>query len=538
VEDILGRKLPAKVELRGRDGDLTNAAGAPSGTAILTQPVGDWDAYIYVYDNGVPILSEVQKVAVVKGKTSLVSVKILEGSGGQRRLSAFDQDHDGALDRVELAMGTRPDSAASVPGMKTLDWDSSVLKGGGQWYVGEMHAHSNYGIGSESVAELVRRAERSGLDFMCITDRNSLEAAMDPDHQSDRVVLVPAMEWGSDEKGVALIYGPRTFPGVAETYEEAQALSYRVQAQGGAFVVAHPLFGTAPWQWGVRHVNAIEVWCRDWRAVPPLFPEMLNDTMRARAPKSANGRPGKPLYSIARAASTPEFSANGQAALFWDMETVRGLRASVIAGSYSVGPHVKLAAPATYVYANEKSVNGILEGIRLGRTFVSSSVDGPQVYFWADLKDETWENGGDLTVDMGMGGFIPLHTPTRFVVEVFGANGKRLEVLRNGRPIRSFLIEGTGSFSLYSFIETPDTFAVYRVRIVEPGTEKENTWGRLEMLAMTSPIYAYDIITVDETSDSEAWVVNIESDVLSPEDLQDYLPNFSTQWEQAPVWEL
>jgi hypothetical protein len=530
VANIVGQALRAKVELRDPDGTVQNAAEAPLGAANLSQAVGVWDGYVYVYDNDVPILSDVRRVKVSRGKTALVSVEILEGSAGSRPLHAFDQDHDMALDSVEVAMGTRPDSAASVPGMETLDWASPVLKEGAGWYVGDLHAHSSYGIGSESIAELVRRAERSGLDFLSITDRNSLESVRDSDYRSDKVVLVPGMEWGTDEKGVALIYGPRTFPGPANSYAEAQATSLRVQAQGGIFVVAHPCYPNMPWQWGVQHVNAVEAWCRDWRDVPPLFPQMLDDKMRSRAPQLPDGRPGKPLYSIARAASTAGYSANGQAAIFWDMETARGLRASAIGGSYSMGPKVPLAEPATYVYASEKSAEGILAGLRLGRTFVSKGLDGPRVHFWADWMGDSWHEKS--LVDSGIGGVVPLNVMTQFIVEVFGATGKRLEVLLNGLPIRSKIVEGDGAFT---FVWTQSSFGVFRVRIVEPATDEG--WGFVNMLAMTSPIYAYNVIPVSGAAGGDVWL-NIESEHWSAEEKRDYLPSDPSRWELAPDWKL
>ena len=110
------------------------------------------------------------------------------------------------------------------------------------------------------------------------------------------------MEWGSDEQGVGLIYGPRTYPSLSTSFEQAQAMLFRLQAQGGIFVVAHPCFGTAPWQWGLSYVNGVEAWCRPWRDVPPLWMDRLSAQTRER-------RDGKLIQSIAMAAATVSLSA-------------------------------------------------------------------------------------------------------------------------------------------------------------------------------------------------------------------------------------
>lgn len=487
VSDVVGRPLPAIIHFR-RDGRVVSKVRVPSGTAKATLPIGPCSAYVYVIEDGTPILVEVKKLDIQRDETSFIMVTLLEGSAGKRKLSDFDSDHDLALDRVELEAGTDPLSAASVPGFERYDWPSPVLSNKSRWYRGELHAHSRYGVGSESVGELVRRAERLGLDFLAITDRNTLQAASDPEFQSKSVVLIPAMEWGNDEMGVALIYTPLTFPDVTASIPEAQALCIRVQAQGGVFCVAHPLFPSSEWQWGLGHVNAIEVWCRHWREPPPTTITRLDPSLLTR-------RRGRLTQSIAIAAATPGFSANGQASVFWDHELSRGLRASVIAGSHTASPKVPMGEPLTYIYAHEKSLNSIMEGLRLGRTIVSSSVDGPRIRFLADVND-------DKTIDAGVGEVIPAYLPTRFFVKVDRAKNKRLEVLQDGRPFRSTVLDSNKV--LYSFLVTPKIFTVYRVRIVERATRFG--FGSVDVLAMTSPIYVHPHVPEYFEGGKDSWI--------------------------------
>jgi len=242
ITDIVGNDLHAKIELREKaeEGRGPIVFDLPDGRATERASCGTYGAYVYVYDQGIPILVDVQELAIAESDTAFLLVNLLEGTSGNRPLRAFDQDGDGALDRVEVSCGTDPVDASSIPGQELLPFSGRVLSQEAKWYRGELHAHSVYGGGRETVGQLIKRAEKLGLDFLAITDRNTMAACMDPEFHSDTVVLIPAMEWGSDEMGVALIYGPRTFPAQAETVAHAQALANRVQAQL-ALAVGHSL---------------------------------------------------------------------------------------------------------------------------------------------------------------------------------------------------------------------------------------------------------------------------------------------------------
>ena len=485
VTDVLAHDLAARVELQREGGREPIVIEVPEGKYQGQVPVGRYKAYVYVYVMGVPVLVEAKDVDVAPGMSAFVLVNLLEGAGGGMSLFEFDRDTDFAIDRVEMACGTDRDNARSVPGRETIPIDLRVLDDTEGWYKGDLHTHSSHGTGKESVAKLVRRAERAGLDFLAITDRNTMAACRDQGFKSDSLVLLPAMEWGSDDRGVALLYAPGTFPPLTDSVAQAQALVDTIQAQGGFFGVAHPCFFTAPWQWDLRFMNGVEVWHRGWQDVAPLNLSELDEDTTVRAEES-----GKLLRSIAFAAATQDLSANGQASIFYDAELVRGLKAAAIAGSGSGSPKVPIGEPLTYVYATEQSALGILDGMRRGRTFVTSGPDGPQIRFAADVMQ-------DDTFDVIMGGVIPYDVPTRFVAGVKGAQGARLQVLHNGREIISKDVTSS-SFSIH-FDQTPKNYSVYRVRVIVPVDmrRKEQTFGLTEILAMSSPIYAQDVEVPD-----------------------------------------
>jgi hypothetical protein len=138
----------------------------------------------------------------------------------------------------------------------------------------------------------------------------------------------------------------------------------------------------------------------------------------------------------------------------------------------------------THVYAREKSLPAIMEGLRLGRTYVTKDMNGPKIDFVADVL-------ADGKIDVGLGGVVPLGVDVEFEVRVSGAQGKKLQVILNGEPILTKVIEGDGF--VHRFKEFPKGYSIYRVRIVGSPPDGEKGFGPLEVYALTSPIYAQDI---------------------------------------------
>jgi hypothetical protein len=494
VVSALGEPLPSRVDFIAPGGSLALRLPAEEGKAAGECPSGTYKAYVYVYSYGTPVCVDIQDVEVSPNDSATVSTTLLVGTSGNRLLTDFDQDRDLVLDEVELGAGADPADPVSIPGQEPLSFDDRVLSPEAGWRRGELFAYSNYGQGTESVGELVKRAEQLGLDFLAITDRNTMDACLDSEFHSDKVVLIPAMTWGDAERGVALLYGPRTLPMSAETYGALEGVARLVQAQGGVVAAAHPCFPKEPWQWGVTPLNAVQVWSRTWREIPPITLAALREELQER-------REGELVYSMARAAGTPELSANGQAELFWNNELLRGLKASPIGGSRTGSSKVPMASPVTYVYAPEKSVNGILAGLRQGRTFVSDGLDGPTLSFEADVL----QNG---RVDVYMGGTIPTGVKTDLSVHVLNAKGYKVEVIENGLPVVAPNVD-TDDYRL-TFTATPKRYTVYRVRVFS--APDKIGFGPIEMHALSAPIYAQDMIFLNEKVTPETAWISIETD--------------------------
>lgn len=525
ITNVVGQDLPAWVELQSKEDPARRLTfSVPKGRAEQRVPLGAYMAYAYVSSQNTLFLVEAAELSVQKDAPAFLLLNLLEGATGNLSLQAFDKDGDCALDNVEISAGTNPEDPSSVPGGQPVAFASPVLAKQARWYCGELHAHSVHGSGRETPEKLIRRAEKAGLDFLAITDRNTLAACADAGFHSDSVVLIPAMEWGTDASGVALLYGPRTVPLPPESPAHAQTVCNRLQAQGGVFAVAHPCSSVAPWQWGVQYVNAIEVWFQDWHNLPPLALEQLGSAWTER-------KNGKLVSPIAVAAATTGLSGNDQASLFWQYEVKSGLKACAIAGTGTSSPDVPMGQPVTYVYALEKSAAGILDGLRRGRTFLSSGKNGPKIRILGDILD-------DQRADVSMGGAIPLGVETRLEVTVQGAKGKKLELLADGSPVFTKVIESDSFVHLIPV--QPEAPCAFQARVItapdKPG------FGPLQVLAITSPLYAQDIaqqvlLRHPEIDPSKAWIDVRQGGGPEGKVDESTLQQRDTQGEIRPKWE-
>ncbi len=478
ITNAVGIPLPARLVLQPKRGESFTFF-TDAGRVHAQVPPGTYQAYTYVYDWDRSFMVDARTITVQAEKTSFIPIELLEGSSKDTPLSKFDSDYDQVLDRVEEECGTDRTDPADYPGAQPVVWQSKDLGGEPGWYCGDLQIRSKYGDGKQSVGHIISEAEKMGLDFIAITDRNTMECLKDPKFKSDKVILIPAMEWGDDEHGVALIYGPRTFPEPVQDVRDGQSVMIRVQAQGGITAVAHPCFPNSPWQRGIGFMNAVEIWCRDWREVPPLSLKNLNEELQRRDKK------GRLYYTVAQAAATPGLSANGQAMVYWQHTLRAGFQSSPIAGSGSASKKVPIGHPVTWIYAQKKSTRALLEGLKRGNTFVSRGPEGPRLYFEADVL-------GNGQKDARAGDIIPVGVKTIFAIRIVGAKGCKVQVMLDGRPAFTKYIE-TDDFNT-GFEQTPMVAGSFCARVVRVPDTKEKGFGDLDVLAVSAPIYVKNLI--------------------------------------------
>ncbi len=297
---------------------------------------------------------------------------------------------------------------------------SRVFAAGPAWFRGDFHAHTTCSDGAFSPKELSDLSVEHGLDFLAITDHNTLRAFDDFDDSYQRMIF-PGTEitvvqghcnvFGFDGNvaWVRDLMHPLTELPLEESHSlftdrrDFQKLIDRVAASGLFVSIDHPVH--KPWEW------------QDDATPISLFQgiELIND------PTYKDGPEGNTLDRR-----------------LWSSWLNAGHRVTALGGSdfHSLTPAddptrlMRLDLPLTYVYAAELSCRAMLEALRARHTYVTM---GPKIEFKATLDGKTYVMGDDLGV---------LHSPARLFGRVEGcATPAYVCIIRNGRVITQAPVE-------------------------------------------------------------------------------------------------
>ncbi len=370
----------------------------------------------------------------------------------------------------------------------------------GEWLAGDLHCHSLHSDGDSSVADVLLRAEINGLDFLALTDHDSYMNGEpthwhDPGFTSESLILLHGVEWTTDRgHGNVWAAGPFDYAELWQAHKaaDAQLAVDAAHRQGALFSINHPL--RLNWTYGIPdNIDCIETW---------------NGPMRVNN----------------------NFLATHE---FWDPALLDGRRITAVGGSDThhlfsfLAPFTDLGSPTTWVYANERTAEGVLEGIAEGRVTVSFKAGAPRV----ELVADTDANG---RIDAMMGGNLPgtgrlitftiyivggplgaadaikfpeglIHRINREALTFFDylwlvmAPGRLdpqhdirlVAVMRNGELFRAWLISGSIAKMTFTDSPSPDERYFYRVETYGD-TGMTNVVNQIiygSRTAMTNPIY-------------------------------------------------
>lgn len=280
--------------------------------------------------------------------------------------------------RIELTLSSDPRRTAPP-----FEPDLRVRAGPG-WYAGDLQAHTDHSDARGSLDDLVAAAVARGLDFVAVTDHNTVshhrEIAARPAHGP---LLIPGEEVTS-YRGHANVWGARGWVDF-RAHDDAtmDEVVRQAHALGGLFSVNHPKAQPGcigcDWQFAIPgDADAFEAWQGPW--------------------------PLRNWESLAR----------------YDASLAAGRRPTLVGGSDRHQPArpdpdppiLQVGSPTTWIWAESLSVPGLLDGVRRGRVCVGEGPRGPRL----DLSGP----------DTAMGGSLPTNGSCRVVAEVRGARGDSL----------------------------------------------------------------------------------------------------------------
>lgn len=210
-----------------------------------------------------------------------------------------------------------------------------------RWLVGDLHSHSEHSDGGVTVLDAIYRARGSRLDYVAITDHNTVsQNAICPDDPG--ILVIPAMELTS-------YYGHTNFLGLRRPVDDWRCRSpqdvadkmQEARAKGATIVINHPFQNSAGGRWQAGFdvaFDAYEIWNGNWSVM------------------------------------------NEQGLAFWQELLVAGRRIPATGGSdFHLKNRRRHGYPANRLYAEDGSIASILKAVRDGRNVVTFSPDATMV---------------------------------------------------------------------------------------------------------------------------------------------------------------
>lgn len=308
------------------------------------------------------------------------------------------------------------------------------------WYRGDCHCHTYHSDAPGSPQLLHETARECGLDFLFVTDHNTISswpayfrAASGPE-----LVFLPGMEVTTADGHANILGAERWVDFRLERDADIDVLGPAAWDAGGLLSLNHDK-PPIPWKHKLPDIHCMELWHEEWRDG--------NDLLLARY--DALLREGRRITAIGGS------DYHQEADLRIDGERLLG-------------------RPTTVIYAARLDREGILAAFRNGRVYITEAPDGPHL---------------DISVDGSrMGSRVPLSDGAVMTVVCRGAEGDRLAIIGDTGPMTELQID-EDSFS--TMLSLPAGMRYIRAEILAgAGASDDDVPPRRR--ALSNPVYFAD----------------------------------------------
>lgn len=259
------------------------------------------------------------------------------------------------------------------------------------WLRGDLQSHTYHSDAKGSLEQLIGKARDLQLDFLAVTDHNTIShhphlAAL----ADDKLLLLYGQEV-TTYYGHMNVWGARRWCDFrAKTPADMAAIIAFAHANGGLCSINHPKQGGPAWEYGFDlPFDTMEVWQGPW----PY--------------------------------------RNDESLALWDRLLTAGQRVRTVGGSDYHCPAagdtnlLRLGQPTTWLLARERSQQGILEAIYAGRASITAHPAGPRLLLTA------MNAAGDMVI-MGRHLSAPAGSTLTVTVTVTAGVGYTLQLVVDG----------------------------------------------------------------------------------------------------------
>ncbi len=325
-------------------------------------------------------------------------------------------------------------------------------------YKGVLHVHSTYSDGQKTIPEIAAIANELRLDFLLMSDHNTLQAKMDGlEGWYGNLLLGIGSELNdAEDKNHYLAFNIQKeipFGLDAETYVR------RVKEEGGFGIIAHPdenrahikAYPPYPWTiWDSQDFDGIEIWNHMSEWMEGLtnwnkFWRILHPRRSIRSPKKETLQRWDALNSKRKVIGAGGVDAHGHIHRIWGILPLRVFRYKI--SFRTIRTHLLTKAPLPKADGQE-ALQLIYEALRHGRVFVAHNLlgDASDFRFFAERNGQRAEMGDVL------------ETSSAFVFHVrVPADNVFIRLIRNGEIVA----EQTGRSARFKMEQS----GVYRAEI-------------------------------------------------------------------------
>ncbi|PKL83467.1 MAG: histidinol-phosphatase [Ignavibacteriae bacterium HGW-Ignavibacteriae-3] len=313
-------------------------------------------------------------------------------------------------------------------------------------YVGALHIHSVYSDGSGEVKQIAEYASETGLDFIILTDHNTLRALHEgfEGWYGNTLLLVGCEINDKENKNHYLAFG---IDEAFSTRLPAKKYVKSVKDAGGIGFLAHPHEKRSsmkehpayPWtEWNTEDFTGIEIWnhMSEWMeglTEQNKYNYFLHPLKSISAPNEDTLRVWDKLNLKRKVVGIGGIDAHAHKINvlgFVEMEVFpykvlfKSIRTHILVES-----QFRVSAESHEIDSVKKQVNNALKE---GKCFVSNSYHGDAkgFSFYADCGAQTYQMGDSVSLN----GKVNLHV-------VVPAEGAQIKLLRNGELVSS--VEGS-----------------------------------------------------------------------------------------------
>jgi len=312
------------------------------------------------------------------------------------------------------------------------------------WVKGDFHVHSVHSDGDSTLREITAKARELGLDFVAVTDHNTHSHIAELGYRSafiEGVLLLKGVEV-TTYKGHFNAFGVSFTPEFRfKSESELLRVTRHLRKKGAVLSVNHPKPLGPDWEWAtMSFAHLVEVFHAIWE---------FNNYISLRK---------------------------------WDEQLKRGARLGLIGGSDAhrvkgCGGISQFGAPTTWVYVDELSERGLLEGLLRQRVFISKSPEGPRVELAVRSVGELVHMGGTAKASC-----------VKVVVSVAGATRQQARLISD-RGVEAVWTLGEDSFTKFLELDARD-LGFIRLEVLGEVCDAWDPYHRENLLsALTAPIF-------------------------------------------------